>query len=111
MERMFGIPMDQLARAIVVLLAVCGGVLAVLIARNRVFLKLATRSVVRRKGRTTLIIVGLMLATTIISASLVTGDTMTSTIRSSVIETLGYTDEKVTVRGAEDERIVELGGA
>ena len=46
-------------------------------------LRLALRNVLRRRGRTALIVVGLMLGTTIIAASLATGDTMSHTIRST----------------------------
>ena len=51
--------------------------------RNRILVKLAVRSVRRRRGRSALIVVGLMLGTTIIAAALTTGDTMSHTIRST----------------------------
>ena len=43
----------------------------------------------RRRGRAALIVVGLMLGTTIFSSALVTGDTMSRTIRSSVTSRSG----------------------
>ena len=55
-----------------------------------------------------------MLATTIITSALVTGDTMSTTMRSSVIQSLGEADEVVAVEGADTEgfeALVELGGA
>ena len=57
------------------------------------------RNVRRRRGRTALIVVGLMLGTAIITASLATGDTMSQTIRSSAIAALGRTDEVVAAKG------------
>ena len=54
--------------------------------RNVVFFRLGLRNVCAAGGRTQrLIVVGLMLATTIIAAALGTGDTMGRTIRSSVV--------------------------
>jgi putative ABC transport system permease protein len=65
--------------------------------------------VTRRRARTALIVLGLMLGTTIIASALATGDTMSHTIRSSAVESLGTTDELVSVRGAEVDPMVELG--
>ena len=49
--------------------------------RNPVLVRLGVRNFGRRRGRTALIVLGLMLGTTIIAAALVTGDTMSHTIR------------------------------
>jgi putative ABC transport system permease protein len=46
-------------------------------------------------------VLGLMLGTAIISSALVTGDTMSHTVRASVERSLGETDELVSVRQAE----------
>ena len=53
--------------------------------RDPIFLKLGLRNIPRRRGRSALIVVGLMLGTAIIAAALATGDTMSSTIRSYVM--------------------------
>ena len=53
------------------------------------FFRLGVRNAARRRGRSLLIVVGLMLATTIIAAALGTGDTMGRTVRSTVLRTLG----------------------
>jgi putative ABC transport system permease protein len=105
MERLFGIPMEALAVALVVAVAVALGVVAALALRNRVFVKLALRNVERRRARTALIVLGLMLGTTIISSALVTGDTMSHTVRSVVERSLGETDEQVSVKDAENEPV------
>ncbi len=67
MKELFGIPIGTLLVVLLVALAVAAGALAVLAARNRILLKLSLRSVARRKGRSALIVVGLMLGTTIIA--------------------------------------------
>ena len=77
------------------------GAVAVLALRNRVFLRLGLRNVRRRRGRSALIVAGLMLGTTIIAAALATGDTMSQTIRSSATAALGQTDEIVSAQGIE----------
>src|SRR5215207_3066361 len=109
MNEFFGIPMGPLAASLVVLVAVLLGALAALAIRNRIFVKLGIRNVTRRRARTALIVLGLMLGTTIISSALTTGDTMSHTIRSSAVQALGSTDVLVSVRGAEVDPEVQLG--
>ena len=106
MDELFGIPMESLAVGIVVALALVVSVVGVLAVRNRIFFKLGIRNVTRRRARTSLIVLGLMLGTTIIASALVTGDT----IRTAAITSLGQTDELVSVRGAEVDTEVEVGG-
>src|SRR6266545_3975586 len=103
MNELFGIPTGALAMALGIALAGGLGALGLLAARNRIFLKLALRNVPRRRGRSALIIAGLMLGTAIIAAALATGDTMSHTIRSSVVTSLGHTDELVSVKGTDVE--------
>ena len=76
MNELFGIPMDTLVIVLAVAIAVVGGAVGLLALRHRVLLKLGVRSVGRRRARSALIVVGLMLGTTIIAAALATGDTM-----------------------------------
>jgi putative ABC transport system permease protein len=105
MTELFGIPTGALATVLAVVLGVGLAVIAVLALRNRIFFKLGVRNIPRRRGRTVLIVAGLMLGTTIIAAALATGDTMSSTIRSYVFTSLGNTDELVSVKGTEVESI------
>ena len=95
----------------VVILAAVLGVVAVLAARNLVFARLALRNVTRRRGRSALIVTGLMLATTIIAAALATGDTVSHAMRSSVLTALGSTDEMVSAKGAKPTNVVAFGQA
>lgn len=92
MEKLFGIEMNVLAGYL------AGGTIVVLLIvlflalRNRVLLKLALRNIPRRKAQTVLIVVGLMLSTTIIMAALAIGDSVSSSIRSAVLDAVGETD-------------------
>jgi putative ABC transport system permease protein len=99
MNKLFGIPVSSLAQVLAVLLVALLVVVVVLALRNRVFFRLGVRNASRRRGRAALIVVGLMLATAIITASFATGDTMSSSIRASAVTALGRTDEVVGAKG------------
>ncbi|MGH3023974.1 MAG: ABC transporter permease [Gaiellaceae bacterium] len=109
MTELFGIPVDKLLVVLLVALAVAVGILGALAIRHPVLVKLGVRNVGRRKGRTALIVVGLMLGTTIIATALTTGDTMSHTTRATAIAALGHTDELVSVKGAEVDLRTDLG--
>ena len=111
MKEVFGIPVDSLLVGLLVALGVALGTLAALGLRNPILVKLAVRSVGRRRGRSALIVVGLMLGTTIVAAALATGDTMAHTIRTTSVATLGATDETIAAKGAVDDMPGELGAA
>jgi len=111
MKEVFGIPVDTLLVVLLVGLGIAVCVLAALGVRNRILVKLAVRSVRRRRGRSALIVVGLMLGTTIIAAALTTGDTMSHTIRATTLATLGATDETIAPKGAVDDIPGALGAA
>src|ERR1043165_7922184 len=96
MERVFGLPAQPLSIVLEVLLAFAIGAIAFVALRNVVFLKIGLRNIPRRRARSALIVLGLMLGTTIIASALLTGDTMATTVRSSVLRSLGDTDEAVT---------------
>ncbi len=81
--------------AIIVLMAV--GLLA---ARRSVFARMAFRNISRRKRFSAIIVVGLLIATSMISAALVVGDTVGYLIKGDVFESLGEVDLIVSV---EDE--------
>jgi putative ABC transport system permease protein len=100
---MFGAPVATLAIVLSALVGVCVAVVATLALRNRVFFRIGVRNIGRRAGRSVLIVVGLMLATTIIAAALGTGDTMGRTVRSSVLKALGNSDEWITVKGSKPD--------
>jgi putative ABC transport system permease protein len=110
MNELFGIPTGALAAAVTVALAAGLVVVAALALRNPIFLKLGLRNIPRRRGRTALIVTGLMLGTAIVATALATGDTMSTTIRSYVVHSLGDTDEIVSVQGVDVDPIA-LGAA
>ena len=92
METLFGLQMSTLAYVMLGLLAAVLIVIAVVAISNRFLIRLSLRNLPRRPAQTVLIVVGLMLATTIISASFAVGDTITVSIRAGIIDSLGDTD-------------------
>jgi putative ABC transport system permease protein len=110
MSKLFGIPVSSLAQVLAVLVVLLLAVVVVLALRNRVFFRLGVRNAGRRRGRAALIVAGLMLATAIFTASLATGDTMSSSIRSSAIAALGRTDEVVGAKGLTQSLAVGTAG-
>ncbi len=99
MEKLFGLEMATIAGALSTILVLVIASLALLAWRRPVFLKLGLRPIPRRRAQSTLIILGLMLATLIITAAFVTGDTLSHSIRSVAIEGMGEIDELVQVSG------------
>ncbi len=111
MTKLFGVPLGPLAVVMVAIVAVALGVLAAFALRNRILLRLGIRNVARRRGRSALIVAGLMLGTTIIAAALATGDTMSHTIRTGAVKSLGYTDEVIGAKGAKPTLAVADAGS
>src|SRR5215208_5305716 len=92
MDTLFGIPTGQLTLAFLGVFAAGALILAVLAARDRTSFRMAVRNIPRRKTQTTLIIVGLMLATLLFSAAFTTGDTLTTSLRAQTLENIGRVD-------------------
>lgn len=111
MNELFGIQMGSLLTGLLVAVAAVGAAVAFLALRGRVLVRLGIRNLRRRRARTALIVLGLMLGTTIISAALTTGDTMSHTIRMTAVKALGDTDVVVSKRGAVADIPGELGAA
>ena len=109
MSELFGIPVGSLLVGLAISLGLVVSVLAALALRNPVLVKLGVRNVGRRGGRTALIVLGLMLGSTIITAALATGDTMTHTVRATAVESLGATDVIVSAAGTGTDVPGELG--
>jgi len=99
MEKLFGLEMSAIAGALSAMVALVVAGLALLAWRRPVFLKLGLRPIPRRRAQSTLIVVGLMLATLIITAAFVTGDTLSHSIRSVAIEGMGEIDELIQANG------------
>jgi putative ABC transport system permease protein len=62
---------------------------------NRVLLRMALRNIPRRRAQTALIVVGLMLASLLITAALAVGDTLTYSLQSIVMRQVGGIDQAV----------------
>ncbi len=96
MEKLFGLEMATIAGVLSGMLLFVIACLALLAWRRPVFLKLGLRPIPRRKAQSILIVLGLMLATLIITAAFITGDTLSNTIRQVAIEGMGEIDEIVS---------------
>ena len=95
MDTLFGVPTQQLMW---ILLAVFGAGATIIVLsalRNRVAFKMAARNIPRRKSQAVLIVVGLMLATMLFSASFTTGDTLTNSLRVQALQNIGQVDVAV----------------
>jgi putative ABC transport system permease protein len=99
MEKLFGLEMSAIAGALSAIVALVMVSLALLAWRRPIFLKLGLRPIPRRRAQSTLIVLGLMLATLIITAAFVTGDTLSHSIRSVAIEGMGEIDQVVQASG------------
>ena len=108
-SELFGAPVDTLAVVLGVLLVVALRRRRRARLRHTVLMKLGVRNLTRRPGRSAIIVSGLMLGTMIIGSALGFGDIMANTVRSSVITTLGQTDEIVSARSGEAPDIATLG--
>lgn len=102
METLFGISMDSIMIVMLVLLFLCLALVAFIAWRRPVIFRMGIRNIFRRKVQTALIIVGLMLATLIMSAALATGDTMNNSVNSAVFDLLGPVDQFVVASNDED---------
>src|SRR5688500_3730801 len=74
------------------------GVSAYDVVRRPMFRRMAFRNVARRRGEATLVVIGAMLGTAIITASFIVGDTLDGSIRDIGRTQMGVTDESVSVR-------------
>ena len=81
MEKLFGLSTDSLALYLASLFALLVGLLIIQGLRNPILVKLGVRNIPKRPSQSILIIVGLMLSTVIIGASLGIGDTVYNSIR------------------------------
>jgi putative ABC transport system permease protein len=105
MEELFGISMNRIMLALLAIFALAFGTTLVMALRNPIMVKLALRNIPRRKAQTVLIILGIMISGLIMSAAFGTGDTITFSLRSEAIKTLGTIDEAITrARVSTDDR-------
>ena len=101
MDKLFGVPTQQLMWVLLAVFAAGALVLAVLAARDRTSIRIAVRNLPRRRTQTALIVVGLMLATLLFSAAFTTGDTLTNSLRTQALKNIGRVD--VVIRDEQPE--------
>ena len=102
MNKIFGIPMTSIMMVLLVLLTVCLLAVVWVAWRRPVVFKLGVRNIPRRRAQTSLIVVGLMLSTLIISAALGTGDTIDWSATAATYDQLGEVDELVLYSRSDD---------
>jgi putative ABC transport system permease protein len=95
--------MQTLMIILVAMFAIAIGSVAYILVTNRTMFKMGMRNVPRRKLQTGLIVVGLMLATLIITASFTTGDTIDYSLTSKAFDQWGRTDLVLNLRGEDSE--------
>ena len=95
MNKIFGIPANNLAIVMAILLIVVLGLVIFGSIRRFILFKMGTRNIPRRKGQSLLIIIGLMLSSIIIATSLGIGDTVRYSIRFVAVDSLGIVDEVI----------------
>src|SRR4051794_4788588 len=102
MTKMFGIPMQNIMVALVIITAICLSSVAFISWRNRTMFLMGLRNIPRRKAQTILIVFGLMLATVIITSALTIGDTLAYSVKKQVYDQAGPID-LVVVKGTEGQ--------
>ena len=98
-EKVFGLPANSLANSMVVILIVISIILLIGGLRRFILVKMGTRNIPRRKGQSTLIVMGLMLSSIIVAVSLGIGDTVRYSVRSVVFDSAGNVDEIISGPG------------
>ena len=100
MEELFGVPTQQLVWILLAVFGAAALLLGLSALRNRVSFRMAARNLPRRRTQTILVVLGLMLATMLFSASFTTGDTLTNSLRVQALENLGQVDVQVQADGS-----------
>ena len=98
MKEFFGIDMTYIMIALLCVLFIALASVGYVLLRNRVMFQVGVRNIPRRRAQTTLIIVGLMLSTLIISTALSIGDTVDYSVTDTTYKQLGSIDELVAAR-------------
>nr|MBA2535690.1 ABC transporter permease [Rubrobacter sp.] len=100
MDKLFGVPTEQLMWVLLAVFGAAALLLGLSALRNRVSFRMAARNLPRRRTQTILVVLGLMLATMLFSASFTTGDTLTNSLRVQALENLGQIDVQVQSKGS-----------
>jgi putative ABC transport system permease protein len=92
MDTLFGLSMSTIMVVLVAIFVVCVTGVAFIFLSNRTMFRMGLRNIPRRGTQTALVVVGLMLATLIITASFTTGDTIDYSFTKTTYDTLQRTD-------------------
>ena len=92
MTELFGIPLARIMLGGLALMGLAFAVLCWIAWKNPLLVRMGLRNAVRRRTQTSLIVVGLMLSTLIISAAFATGDTVGYSITNAVYRNLAQAD-------------------
>ncbi|MGH2598225.1 MAG: FtsX-like permease family protein, partial [Dehalococcoidia bacterium] len=95
MDSLFGLSMSTIMVVLVAVFAVCVTGVAFIFLSNRTMFRMGLRNIPRRGTQTALVVVGLMLATLIITASFTTGDTIDYSFTKATYDQLQRTDLRV----------------
>ena len=99
MKALFGIPIETVTLAMVILLGVALAVTAFIAISNRTMFRMGTRNLLRRRIQSALIVFGLMLSTLIVTAAFVTGDTIDHSLTSGSYQLFQRSDLDVSWNG------------
>jgi putative ABC transport system permease protein len=100
MEELFGVPTERLMWVLLAIFGAATLILGLSALRNRVSFRMAARNLPRRRTQTVLVVLGLMLATMLFSASFTTGDTLTESLRVESLKNLGQVDVQIQAKGS-----------
>src|SRR5436305_3047323 len=92
MNKLFGIPMTDVALALAAIVAVALLALVYAALRQPVLFRLGLRNIPRRRAQTLIIVFGLMVSTMIITAAFTVGDSLSSSITKETYDKLGAVD-------------------
>ncbi|CAN5804521.1 hypothetical protein BH23CHL2_BH23CHL2_33890 [soil metagenome] len=95
MDNIFGLSMNWILIVLAVIVGLCLISIAAIALFRPIIFKMALRNPPRRKAQTILIVLGLMLATLIISSALTTGDTLDHSIKRITYDSLNRVDISV----------------
>lgn len=102
MKTILGVPADSLALVLLAAVAIILVTLAYAAWRRPVLFRLGVRNIPRRRMQSALITIGLALSTVIVSSALITGDTLTYSLRRTVAEALGPIDQLISPLSVRD---------
>ncbi len=103
MDNLFGIPLTSILIGLLVLLAAALAVLAFIVIRQPLLARMGLRNIGRRPSQTTLIVIGLMLSTLIISAAFATGDTVGYSVTNTIYRSFEEVDYVIAFDSARHE--------